>query len=168
MHITTCVASRCNICAPQSLSDWQRPAVGSSSQLSGRNQEGAGGLGLRGGGPHPILYCAHSGTPISSQIRSINGTGMKCNVGGGSFSHFSEEARKQKGRGINESMQDTRWRVEWPLTHGGKLLVGGGTKISLPSSPLACSNTCVLSSYSYAFLICAASTRVCMCSQSHM
>ena len=93
---------------------------------------------------------------------------MKCNVGGGSFSHLSEEARKQKGRGINESMQDTRWRVEWPLTHGGKLLVGGGTKISLPSSPLACCNTCVLSSYSYAFLICAASTRVCMCSQSHM
>ena len=61
---------------------------------------------------------------------------MKCNVGGGSFSHFSEEARKQKGRGINESMQDTRWRVEWPLTHGGKLLVGGGLKYPFPPRPL--------------------------------
>ena len=84
----------------------------------------------------PLLCRAHSGTPISSQIGSISGTGMKHNGGGNSFSHFSEEAKlaqntlpqtssgrnsEAKGEvGINESMQDTPRRVESPLTHGGK------------------------------------------------
>ena len=50
VHITTCVAELCNICAPHTLSDWQRPAVGSSSQLSGSNQGGGQGLKGPGGG----------------------------------------------------------------------------------------------------------------------
>ena len=66
-----CRAERCNIiCAPQSL---RLAAAGCwipSSQLSGRNQGG------EGGGRVPILCCAHSGTPISSQIGSISGNGM--------------------------------------------------------------------------------------------
>ena len=99
VHITTCVAqqavqSGATFVAEQALQHYLctvESQTGSSrlldSQLSaerpqpgrergGRVRGGGGGGGGVGRGRVPLLCCAHSGTPISSQIGSISGTGM--------------------------------------------------------------------------------------------